>query len=49
MTWEPPHTPEFLAWLRDNNARVWREGAESAYYNPEIRGMVDYPENPYAR
>lgn len=28
--------------------RAWQEGAEAAFYNPEIRGYVDYPdENPY--
>lgn len=30
--------------------KAWLGGAESAFYNPEIRGYVDYPdENPYRR
>lgn len=29
-------------------AEAWAEGAESGFYNPEIRGFVDYPDNPYA-
>lgn len=47
MSWTPPETPEFFSWLRANNARVWREGAESAFYDPEVRDLVDYPDNPY--
>ena len=39
---------EFDRWLDSIKAEAWREGAESAFYNPEIRGFVDYPEeNPY--
>ena len=41
---------EFDRWLNSIKAEVWREGAESAFYNPEIRGFVEYPEeNPYRR
>ena len=30
--------------------KAWLEGADSAFYNPEIRGYVDYPdENTYRR
>ena len=29
-------------------AVAWQQGADSAFYEPEIRGYVDYPENPYA-
>lgn len=27
--------------------RVWQEGADSAFFDPETRGQVDHPENPY--
>ena len=45
---------EFDQWLaeveRAAAAKAWDEGADSAFYNPEIRGFVDYPdENPYRR
>lgn len=33
--------------LNEIRAEAWDEGAESAFYDPEIRGLVDYPENPY--
>lgn len=30
--------------------KAWLEGADSVFYNPEIRVYVDYPdENPYRR
>lgn len=38
---------EFFAWLNLIRALAWEEGAESAFYEPEIRGQVDYPDNPY--
>ena len=38
---------EFFAWLNRIRALAWEEGAESAFYEPEIRGQVDYPDNPY--
>ena len=45
---------DFDRWLanveRAAAERAWLEGADSAFYNPEIRGYVDYPdENPYRR
>ena len=41
---------EFDRWLNSIKAEAWEEGAESAFYNPEIRGFVEYPEeNPYRR
>ena len=41
---------DFDAWLRSVQAEAWREGAESAFYDPYIRGFVDYPDvNPYER
>lgn len=41
---------EFDAWLNEVKAEAWEEGAESAFYNPEIRDLVDYPdENPYRK
>ena len=33
--------------IRAIKAQAWEEGAESAFYEPEIRGQVDYPDNPY--
>ena len=33
--------------IRAIKALAWEEGAESAFYEPEIRGQVDYPDNPY--
>ena len=33
--------------IRAIKSQVWEEGAESAFYEPEIRGQVDYPDNPY--
>ena len=33
--------------IRVIKAQAWEEGAESAFYEPEIRGQVDYPNNPY--
>ena len=49
-----PHTTdieeryaEFDRWLNEIRAEAWQEGAESAFYDPEIRDLVDYPENPY--
>ena len=38
---------EFDRWLNEIRAEAWEEGAESAFYDPEIRDLVDYPENPY--
>ena len=38
---------EFFDWLNTIKAQAWEEGAESAFYEPEIRGQVDYPDNPY--
>ena len=37
----------FDRWLNEIRAEAWQEGAESAFYDPEIRDLVDYPENPY--
>lgn len=40
----------FRRWLNEVKAEAWEEGAESAFYNPEIRDLVDYPdENPYRK
>ena len=33
--------------IRTAKAEAWREGAESAFFDPDIRGYVDYPNNPY--
>lgn len=36
--------------IRKAKEKAWFEGAESAFYNPEIRGLVDYPDkNPYRK
>lgn len=35
--------------IDSERAEAWDEGAESAYYSPDIRGLVDYPDNPYRR
>ena len=41
---------QFERMIAGVRAKAWEEGAESAFYNPEIRGLVDYPdENPYRR
>lgn len=45
---------EFDRWyaeeIRKAKEEAWFEGAESAFYNPEIRGLVDYPDkNPYRK
>ena len=51
--WRPELSPsdgmEFDRWLAKHDAeKAWDEGADSAFYNPEIRGYVDYPDdNPY--
>lgn len=35
---------------RQAQETAWNQGAESAFYNPEIRGLVDYPDtNPYEK
>lgn len=38
-------------WAVENDstarAQAWDEGAESAYFDPSIRGQVNYPDNPY--
>lgn len=48
------------AWLSDHQSKAlermvkngwdtaWTEGAESAFFDPETRDQVDYPESPYA-
>lgn len=38
---------QFDRWLASVKAEAWDEGAESAYYDPEIRDQVNYPDNPY--
>ena len=45
----PLYPEEFDRWLNKVKAEAWEEGAESAFYNPEILGLVDYPENPYRK
>lgn len=40
---------KFYRWLLAEKANAWEKGAESAFYNPEIRGFVDYPDNPYRK
>ena len=37
----------FNRWLASVKAEAWEQGADSAYYDPEIRGQVNYPDNPY--
>ena len=38
---------EMADMIRTAKAEAWREGAESAFFDPDIRGYVDYPNNPY--
>lgn len=33
--------------LNRAKTEAWDEGAESAYYDPEYRDQVNYPDNPY--
>lgn len=40
---------EFYRWLRAEKATAWEKGAESAFFSWDIRGFVDYPENPYRK
>lgn len=40
---------EFDRWLNRVKAKAWYEGAESAYYDPDYRDQVNYPENPYRK
>lgn len=40
-------TAEFDRWLNVEKAKAWEKGAESAFFSWDIRGFVDYPENPY--
>lgn len=42
-------TAEFDRWLASVKAEAWDEGAESAYYDPEYRDQVNYPDNPYRK
>ena len=33
--------------IRKIRAEAFADGADSTFYNPEIRGFIDYSENPY--
>lgn len=46
---KPEATAEFDTWLATVKAEAWEQGADSAYYDPEIRGQVNYPDNPYRK
>lgn len=38
---------EFDRWHQAELAKAWERGAESAFFSPDHRGQVSYPDNPY--
>lgn len=47
--WLAEHQTDMLAaCITAERHAVWLEGAEAAFYEPGIRGFVDYPDSPYA-
>lgn len=51
--WDKGAAEEFDAWLaeveRAAAEKAWDRSADSAFYNPGVRGQVDHPVNPYRR